>query len=172
MSEQENTRVVQRIYENFKNGDIQSILETMADDIEWQLPSIENAPFSGKRSGREQVAGFFRTLADAQDVQQFEPQDFVAQGEKVVALGHYSWRTKSTGRHYAGDWAHVFTFRDGKVVRFHEYRHGGRRRPSPLTASTRVAQDRRRSGQPTTAANRSGHEHAFNTGSGANAELG
>ena len=121
MSEQENARVVQQIYESFKSGGIGSILERMSDDIEWRLPDMENVPFSGKRSGLEEVAEFFKTLSDTRDVRQFEPQEFIAQGENVVALGHYSWHVKATGRDYEGDWAHVFTIRDGKVLRFYEY---------------------------------------------------
>jgi ketosteroid isomerase-like protein len=42
-------------------------------------------------------------------------------GDKVVALGHYAWRVKSTGREFGGDFAHVFTMYNGKVKRFHEY---------------------------------------------------
>ena len=79
-------------------------------------------PFAtGKRSGREQAGQFFASLADSQDVKTFEPREFIAQGEKVVALGSYSWRVKSTGREYEGDWAHVFTIRDGKIAGFQEY---------------------------------------------------
>ena len=121
MSEQENTRLVQQAYENFKGGDIQSLLGLLSDDAEWRLPEIENVPFAGQRRGREEVAQFFATLADAQETRQFEPQEFIAQGDKVVALGRYSWHVKSTGRSYGGDWAHVFTVRDGKIVGFHEY---------------------------------------------------
>lgn len=121
MSESENTGVVRRAYEIFKSGDIQALLELFSDDIEWQLPEIENVPFSGKRRGREQVVQFFATLADAQEVKQFEPREFIAQGEKVVALGQYGWRVKATGREYGGDWVHVWTVRDGKLAGFHEY---------------------------------------------------
>src|SRR5437763_12673609 len=121
MSEQENTKVVQQIYASFKSGDIQSLLALVADDIQWQLPAIENIPFAGKRQGRAQVAQFFASVADSQDVLAFEPREFTAQGDKVVAQGHYRWRVKATGREFGADWAHVFTIRDGKVVGFHEY---------------------------------------------------
>jgi ketosteroid isomerase-like protein len=67
------------------------------------------------------VTEFFTSLADAQDSESFEPREFVSQGEKVVALGTYNWRVKKTGREYGGDWAHVFTVRDGRIVGFHEY---------------------------------------------------
>lgn len=121
MSEMENTEVVRQAYETFKSGDIQALLGMFSDDIRWQLPEIENVPFSGKREGREQVSRFFVTLADAQEVKQFEPSEFIAQGEKVVVLGRYSWRAKATGREYGGDWAHVWTVREGKLAGFHEY---------------------------------------------------
>jgi ketosteroid isomerase-like protein len=45
----------------------------------------------------------------------------VAQGDKVVALGDYAWRVKSTGREYESDFVHVFSVRDGKVARFQEF---------------------------------------------------
>jgi uncharacterized protein len=121
MSEQENTKLVQQAYENFKSGDIQSVLDLLADDIEWELPNIENVPFSGKRRGREQAGEFFRSLADSQEVQHFEPEEFIAQGDKVVALGHYGWRVHATTREFESDWAHVFTIRGDKIVKFHEY---------------------------------------------------
>lgn len=53
MSEQENVKVVQQAYENFKRGDITTLLGLIADDVDWRLPEIENVPFAGHRSGRE-----------------------------------------------------------------------------------------------------------------------
>jgi len=121
MSEQENTILVQHVYENLKVGDIKALLNLLSDSIEWELPEIENVPFAGKHRGHEQMGQFFASLVDAQEVQHFDPSEFIAQGDKVVALGHYAWRVKSTGREFGGNFAHVFTVHDGKVVRFHEY---------------------------------------------------
>ena len=121
MSEQDNVAVVRRAYDNFKGGDIGGILDSLTDDVDWRLPEIEGASFSGARRGRESVGGFFSQLAESQETVSFEPREFVAQGDKVVALGTYRWRVKRTGREYGGDWAHVFTVRDGKIAGFHEY---------------------------------------------------
>ena len=122
MSEQQNTKLVQEAYAAFQRGDIASILNMMADDVSWFLPGPKDViPFVGQRRGRQQVADFFSKLAEMQDVERFEPQEFVAQGDVVVALGHYKWRVKSTSRSFESDWAHVFTIRNGKVVKFHEY---------------------------------------------------
>lgn len=121
MSEQENIKIVQQAYANFESGDIESLLGLLSDDIQWQLPDIENVPFAGTRQGREAVMQFFSSLAEAQEVLEFDPRDFIASENKVVVLGHYQWRVKATGQEYGGDWAHVFTVRDGKVAGFHEY---------------------------------------------------
>ena len=119
--EQENTELVQQIYEHFKRGDIKSLLNLLSVNIEWQLPEIENVPFAGKRRGHEEMGQFFESLVDTQEVQHFDPREFIARGDKVLALGHYAFRVKSTGREFGGDFAHVFTVQEGKVVRFHEY---------------------------------------------------
>lgn len=121
MSDQDNLGVVQKAYENFKTGDIGSLLGQMSDDVDWRLPETEGVPFAGVRRGRGEVAEFFSALADSQDTLAFEPHEFITQGEKVVVLGDYRWRVKKTGREYGGDWAHVFTVRDGRIVGFHEY---------------------------------------------------
>ena len=121
MNEQENTRIVQQAYENFKNGDLPALLDLYSDDIDWRLPEIENISWFGSRKGREETAEFFQSLAEAQDVLTFNPQEFIVQGDKVVVLGNYSWRVKATGREYGGDWAHVWTVKKGKLVSFQEY---------------------------------------------------
>jgi ketosteroid isomerase-like protein len=121
MSEQENTKLVQQVYEKFKSGDIKALLNLLSDNIEWHLPEMENVPFAGKRRGQEEMGQFFSSLVDVQEVQHFDPRELIAQGEKVVALGHYAWRVKSTGREFGGDFAHAFTIEGGKVSRFHEY---------------------------------------------------
>jgi ketosteroid isomerase-like protein len=121
MSEKENIEVVEKAYQNFKSGSIPALLDLLANDVTWQLPEIENVPFGGRREGRDEVGGFFASLADSQESLTFEPREFVAQNDKVIALGRYTWRVKSTGREYGGDWAHVFTVRDGRISGFQEY---------------------------------------------------
>jgi hypothetical protein len=39
----------------------------------------------------------------------------------VVALGTLTGRAKTTGKTMKNEWAHVFKFRQGKVVYFQEY---------------------------------------------------
>ncbi len=121
MSEQENTQLVQQSYRNFQNGDVQSVLGSLSEDIEWVVPQIEGVPIGGTYRGIEEVGQFFSGLGDAQEPRQFEPREFVSEGETVVALGHYAWHVNSTGREWESDFAHVFIVRDGKIARFQEF---------------------------------------------------
>ena len=121
MSEQENTGLVQQAYSHFQSGDIPALLDSLSEDVEWVTTELEGVPSGGTWRGPEQVGQFFQTLSDAQEVRQLELREFVAQGDKVVTLGHYAWHVKSTGREWESDFVHVLTVRDGKVTRFQEY---------------------------------------------------
>jgi ketosteroid isomerase-like protein len=120
MSEQ-NKAIVQEIYNNFKIGNIEALLNRLSDDIAWDLPEIKNVPFGGKRTGRASVGEFFSSVGASQDSLRFEPRELIAEGDKVVSLGYYEWKVKANGRTFDADFAHVFTIRNGKVVAFHEY---------------------------------------------------
>jgi uncharacterized protein len=121
MSEKENTQLVMQAYDKFKRGDIPGLIDMMSDDIEWVLDAVENVPFTGARRGKEQVGEFFSLLGEMQHPLQFEPREFIAQDDKVVALGHYAWSVKSTDRVFECDWAEVFTVQNGKITRFREF---------------------------------------------------
>jgi uncharacterized protein len=51
----------------------------------------------------------------------FELEEYIAQGDKVVVLGRFLMRLKATGREFGSDWAHVWTVKGGKIVCFSEY---------------------------------------------------
>lgn len=121
MNEQQNTQIVKQAYDNFKSGDIEAVLSLVSEDADWRLPKVENMPQTGQRRGLEQITEFFSLLAETQEFSEFEPREFVAQGDRVVALGHYAWKAKETGRSFESDFVHVFTVRNSKITGFDEY---------------------------------------------------
>jgi ketosteroid isomerase-like protein len=120
MSEQ-NRGIVEQAYNNFKTGNIEALLNLMSDDVTWTLPEMAGVPFAGKRTGRASVAEFFATVGALQEPLKFEPRELIAEGDRVIGLGSYAWRVKSSGREFSGDFAHAWTIRDGKAIAFHEY---------------------------------------------------
>ena len=86
MSEHENRQFVEQAYANFKAGDIPTLLQSLSEDVTWQLPEIENVPFAGKRQGRGAVGEFFSTLASLQGARSFEEREFIAEGDNARSL--------------------------------------------------------------------------------------
>jgi ketosteroid isomerase-like protein len=123
MNTQQNKQLIMQCYQLYKEKNIRGLLNLFHDDIEWIASDSDDIPFAGSFHGKDEVAQFFTKLEQAQDVIQFEPRDFIAEGDKVVATGNSSWHVKSTGLTYDDPWAHVFTIRDGKVARLQQYNH-------------------------------------------------
>src|SRR5260221_12670978 len=103
MSTSTNTEIIQLAYERFGSGDIPGLLVLCAENIGWEVPQIENAPFSGTREGTKAVGEFFAQLTDAEDITRFEPFEVVSQKDKVIVLGESPATVKATGR---GEWTH------------------------------------------------------------------
>jgi uncharacterized protein len=82
---------------------------------------MESVPFSGTWRGHDGVMQFMRTLGESQDVLEFRPEEFVAQDDEVIVLGHFRMRVKSTGRVSESAFAQVWTVDSGKITRFREY---------------------------------------------------
>lgn len=121
MSTQENKKLVMEGYQLFQSGAIRELLSRYHDDAEWISPDIDFVPFSGAFHGKAEIAQFFAHLDAAVHANRFEPQQFIAEDDKVVVTGLANWLAKSTGRTYDSPWVHVFTIRDAKVARFESY---------------------------------------------------
>ncbi len=61
-----------------------------------------------------------RTSPENNQFSLFEPRDFFANGDKVVVTGHYTMTQKKTGKPVDSDWAHIFTFKGGKLTGWRE----------------------------------------------------
>ncbi|MEO7674658.1 MAG: nuclear transport factor 2 family protein [Pyrinomonadaceae bacterium] len=121
MNEQENTDIVRRTYELFKSGDIETLFSMYSDDVVWHVPEMENVPYAGTITGRQNVVDFFALLDETEENLTFDTREFIAQGDKVVVSGNFSWRVKSTNKEYASEFAHIVTVGGGKITGFHEY---------------------------------------------------
>ena len=117
----EHLQAVREIYAAFGQGNLPAVLAALADDVEWRVEGPPAIRYAGTRRGRRQVTEFFAALAEAVEVERFEPRRFIAQGDCVVVLGCEQLRVRSTGRTVRDDWVQVFTFRDGRVAHFREY---------------------------------------------------
>lgn len=122
MQEAQNTKIVQEAYAAFGRGDVQALLGYFDEHILWKpvYGAARHVPTAGERQGKASVGEFFKIVSEQVNFLRFEPTEFVAQGDKVVALGHYVGKAP-TGRAFDSDFVMVFTLSDGKVIQFQEF---------------------------------------------------
>jgi ketosteroid isomerase-like protein len=120
MKESYNIELVRQGYEAFSRGDLPKLLSIFSRDIEWDMPSIEGAPFTGKRHGIAAVGECFRLMDECQEAREMTPDEYIGQGDRVIVLGHCTFYVKATGREFSSDFCHLFRIDGDKVVSFKE----------------------------------------------------
>jgi len=125
MNEQENLQVVQQMFAAFGQRDLPGVLDTLANDVDWQSPVTRTRPqevsWAEPRHSHEEVATFFKDLFEKVQPERMETSEFTAQGDRVIVEGTNRGTVRSTGRTYEHDWVMVFTLRNGKIVRLRHY---------------------------------------------------
>jgi ketosteroid isomerase-like protein len=118
MNDQDNIGLIRRIYAAFGAGDVQTILDSVADGADWINHGPATIPYAGSRSGKTQILEFFQAIADSTTGGKVIADSFIAQADTVVALGSYKATVRSTGTEIDTPIAHIFTVRNGKIVRW------------------------------------------------------
>ena len=131
MSATENTETVKVMYDAFVRGDAEAILERLTDDVDWATEAVdESIPWSGKRTGKDEVGRFFEEVGGAVEVQEFEAGSFAANDTEVMALVRYRAKVRETGTEISMNLHHYWRFRDGKI----EYYRGSEDTAQTLAA--------------------------------------
>ncbi|WP_127996907.1 nuclear transport factor 2 family protein [Piscinibacter defluvii] len=112
------TEIVQSLYAAFGRGDIAAVLDLLTDDVQWEHKGSSGAAYLRTARGRADVARWFGEVAELDEVQAFEPREFLAGTDHVTVLGWERTRARPAGGVFETDWMHVFTLRDGRVCRF------------------------------------------------------
>jgi uncharacterized protein len=117
-----NKENAQALYRYFGEGNVPAILDLLADDIKWTCSGpTEILPYARVYNGKQEVVDFFRLIYENKDFPKFEVNEYISEGNKVVALGYWDAKSKETGKPYSGHWAMAFYFRDEKLYEHREY---------------------------------------------------
>lgn len=120
----QHTKIVQDAYAAFGRGDIPAVLAALDPQIDWQ-PLIgadpATVPIAGQRKGVKAVGEFFKSLGETMVFEQFEPREFITEGNTVVCIGYYKARVTATRGDLSSSWVMVFDFQNGRIVRFREW---------------------------------------------------
>lgn len=113
--------LAQHVYGCFGRGDLQGILNVLSTDVVWELIGPSSIPYFGRYTGRQGVEHFFVLLNEHEEVLEFEPQEFIEEGDIVAVRGREKCRSKQSGRSYEARWVHIFKTKEGKIVSWCEH---------------------------------------------------
>ena len=106
-----------------KAGSVDHWLALMTDDIQFRslgsgAPKME---FTRTSTCKEEVKGYFSQLTSEWEMIHYTIDEYIAQGDRVVALGRCGFRNKRTGKVLETPKADFHRFRNGKMCEFFEF---------------------------------------------------
>lgn len=111
--------VVEKAYRVLAVGDVPTFLGLLDENVEWT--EAAGFPYAGTYHGPQAVLeGVFARLGGEWDGFKIEPGQLVAERDAVVAIGTYTGTYKSTGKSLSARFAHAFTVKDDKIIRFEQ----------------------------------------------------
>jgi ketosteroid isomerase-like protein len=119
---QERVDVVRGMYAAFGSGDIPAVIAALDPQVEWREAEnfiyADGNPYIGPGAVLE---GVFMRIGNEWEGFVVSPEEVLDAGDTVIGHGYYSGVYKKTGEHVRAQFAHFFTFRGEKVVKFQQY---------------------------------------------------
>lgn len=123
----QNLTTVTAIYEAFGKGDIPTILEHMAPDVQWESWADNSAQHAGvpwlqARQGKEGVLAFFQYLGSQMQVTEFQVLSIMDGGHQIAVEFVIAFNLPALGTHFRDEEIHLWTFNsEGQVSRLRHY---------------------------------------------------
>jgi uncharacterized protein len=117
-----NITLAKGCYEALGRKEFNAFQKIFDRNIEWIEPNVPGLWFQGTHRGpdavlKNVVEPAFERITDFR----VEVSQVFGAGDHVIVLGRFSGRGKTTGAELSANTAHVWTFRDGKAIRFQAY---------------------------------------------------
>ena len=111
-----------RNWHETKGANLDQVLGLFDDEIEMHSVLEPDVPHELARvqRSREDAKNYFRALFDDWEMIAFPTEKVVADGDTVVWIGRCSWRNRHDGKMIDTPKVDIWTFRNGRAVRFFE----------------------------------------------------
>ena len=117
MADSANVAVVRKFYENLSSPEV--LMRVLSPTIRWEI--TPGFPYGGDYAGVNAVFQEFfgRVLSDFDDWRTVMNELHDA-GDRVLALGTYSGRAKTTGKTFVARFSHCWTVDGGTITRLQQ----------------------------------------------------
>jgi ketosteroid isomerase-like protein len=105
-----------------KGGSVQAWLDLMVDDVKcYSLAGgAPGAEFTARIHSKKDFERYFNDLRADWEMVHYTTDVIISEGDHVAMRGSTAWKNRKTGKKVDTPKADFWTFRDGKVVEFHE----------------------------------------------------
>ncbi len=118
----DNVAIVREAYEAFARGDVAAVLGVLDENVEWHeaehIPYWPGGPFVGPQAVLD---GVLARIPQDYDGFTIDVSRVVGCGDTVLVEARYRGTARATGKPLDAQVAHVWDFRDGKVVHWQQY---------------------------------------------------
>jgi len=121
-----NVTLLKQAYKSWNDsqgGSVDEWMKICSDNI--KFGSLAQGPAGANYltaySSRDALKEYFGGLARDWQMIEYVAENFVAQGDRVIMLGHCSWRYKKTGKVVQTQKAASWRFANGKAVEYYEF---------------------------------------------------
>ena len=110
-----NAALLRRAYEAAGTGDLQPLLDALADDVTWRDSSL--GPLAGEYHGKDGVLAFFGKMMEVYaGTLRLDVHDILANDDHGVVLTRERGETGGEAVSWTG--THIWTFGDGRCTEF------------------------------------------------------
>ena len=124
--EADNVAIVKRVYsdwDNSKGAGTDYMMNVFHKDVQFTslADGAEDVAFTASRKGKEDFLTYIDGLPRDWEMIFYRVDDYIAQGDRVVAIGSTSWRNKKTRKIMTTPKVDIWRMKNGKAVEFAEY---------------------------------------------------
>ena len=118
----DNAAVVRGVYEAFAKGDVSKLLEVLDEKIEWhEAEHVTYWPGGAFIGPQAVLEGVIARIPNDFDGFSIDVERITGSGNTVLVEARYRGTVRATGLPLDAQVAHVWDFRDGKVVHWQQY---------------------------------------------------
>src|SRR5690554_4706172 len=113
-------QVVEDMFVAFSSGDADRFVATVSEDTVWIYHGTQIIP-KGKFEKKEGVRTFFNNIMERTEIINFEPQQYIVEGNMVVVIGREHQKVKRSGRELKQKWVQIYTVENDLITKMEEF---------------------------------------------------
>jgi ketosteroid isomerase-like protein len=123
MTNVDRLRQAYQAWHDSRGADRAAWLGLLADDaaVRSLADGAPGMEFAGPRRGRAAVEKYLSEITRDWEMLFFAMDEFIVDGDRVVAVGRCGWRHKGTGKAVESPAVHLWRFRDGRATELVEF---------------------------------------------------